>query len=80
MIYDGFMFFNELELLEIRLHELSDVVDRFILVESPITHSGKHKPLYFAAAREEPRFAPFLGRLGHVVVALPRGAGHRPAW
>ena len=28
MIYDCFPFFNELELLEIRLHELGDVVDR----------------------------------------------------
>lgn len=80
MIYDGFMFFNELELLEIRLHELNDVVDRFILVESPVTHSGKHKPLYFAAAKEESRFAPFLDRIEHVVVDLPLGAGHHQSW
>ncbi len=46
-IYDGFMFFNELELLEIRLNELDQIIDKFILVESPLTHSGNPKPLYY---------------------------------
>lgn len=36
MIYDTFMFFNELDLLEIRLNELDKVVDTFVLVESPL--------------------------------------------
>jgi len=80
MIYDGFMFFNELDLLEIRLHELKDVVDRFILVESTLTHSGKQKPLYFANAKHEARFAPFVDRIEHVVAELPTGAGHEPSW
>lgn len=29
MIYDGFLFFNELDILEIRLNELDGIVDRF---------------------------------------------------
>jgi beta-1,4-mannosyl-glycoprotein beta-1,4-N-acetylglucosaminyltransferase len=33
MVYDCFTFYNELDLLEIRLHTLADVVDRFVLVE-----------------------------------------------
>jgi hypothetical protein len=28
MLYDCFTFFNELDVLEIRLHELGDVVDK----------------------------------------------------
>lgn len=44
---DAFIFFNELELLEVRLHELAPVVDRFLLVESTHTFQGKPKPLYF---------------------------------
>lgn len=32
MIFDCFTFFNELELLELRLHELAGVVDKFVLV------------------------------------------------
>jgi hypothetical protein len=44
---DLFPFFNELDLLEIRLNSLAPYVERFVLVEMPVTHSGKLKPLYF---------------------------------
>ena len=47
MIIDCFTFFNELDLLEIRLNELKDVVDIFVLTESPYTFTGIKKPLYF---------------------------------
>lgn len=66
MIFDGFIFYNELELLEIRLHELDDVVDRFILVESNRTFSGKKKPLYFNDNRQ--RFSKFLHKIIYVMV------------
>jgi beta-1,4-mannosyl-glycoprotein beta-1,4-N-acetylglucosaminyltransferase len=42
-----FWFFDELELLDLRLHELADVVDRFVLVEATTTFSGAAKPLSF---------------------------------
>jgi len=48
MIIDCFPFFDELDLLEIRLNELHDVVDVFVLTESPFTFTGIEKPLYFA--------------------------------
>ena len=71
-IYDGFMFYNELEVLEIRLHELNDIVDKFILVESDKTHSGKPKPLFFQENKS--RFSEFLGKIVHVVVTdMPEG-------
>jgi len=47
MIIDNFMFFNELDLLEIRLNELCGVVDEFVLIEATKTHTGKDKPLVF---------------------------------
>ena len=47
MIIDCFPFFDELDLLEIRLNELKDVVDVFVLTESPYTFTGIEKPLYF---------------------------------
>ena len=40
MIYDCFTFFNELDLLEIRLNVLSQVVDKFVIVEMNRTHSN----------------------------------------
>ena len=66
MIYDCFSFFNELDLLEIRLNTLNEVVDKFILAESPFTHTGHPKPLYYAENKE--RFAKFNDRIIHVVV------------
>ncbi|MEI6647582.1 MAG: hypothetical protein WCP12_16205 [bacterium] len=66
MIYDCFTFFNELDLLEIRLNVLNDVVDRFVLVEATKTHSGKDKPLYFNDNKE--RYKAFLHKIVHVIV------------
>lgn len=47
LVYDTFLFFNEFDCLDIRLHELSEVVDRFVLLEATRTFSNKPKPLYF---------------------------------
>lgn len=66
MIYDCFIFFNELDLLEIRLNELDPVVDRFVLVEASVTFQGKAKPLYFN--EHKARFEKFLHKIIHVVV------------
>jgi beta-1,4-mannosyl-glycoprotein beta-1,4-N-acetylglucosaminyltransferase len=43
MIYDCFTFWNEKELLEMRLKYLWDYVDRFVISESNVTHRGKSK-------------------------------------
>lgn len=66
VIYDCFSFFNELDLLEIRLNILKDVVDKFVVVEGSLTHTGKPKPLYFSENRS--RFAAFDDKIIHVVV------------
>lgn len=69
MIFDCFPFYNELDLLEMRLRELDGHVDRHVLVESPSTHSGKDKPLYYADNKE--RFAAWSDKIIHVVLRLP---------
>lgn len=66
MIYDTFPFFNELELLELRLNELAGVVDKFVLVEATRTFTNRPKPLYYWENRA--RFAAFADRIIHVVV------------
>jgi len=65
-IYDCFCFFNELDLLKIRIEELKDVVDKFILVEATKTHSGQPKPLYYKEFIHE--FAEYQDRIIHYVV------------
>lgn len=65
-IYDCFLFYNELEVLELHLEELYEAVDRFVLVEATTTFTGREKPLVFAENRD--RFARFLDKIEHVVV------------
>lgn len=71
-LFDCFPFFNELDLLELRLRELNGVVDRFVLVEARETFTGRPKPLYFDTHRE--RFAPWADKIVHIVVdRFPEG-------
>jgi beta-1,4-mannosyl-glycoprotein beta-1,4-N-acetylglucosaminyltransferase len=72
MIYDCFTFFNELELLELRLHELVEIVDKFVLVEATKTHSNEPKPLHYQENRA--RFSEFHDKIIHVVVDDPPNA------
>lgn len=65
-IYDCFTFFNEFELLEIRLNELNDVVDYFVLVEMDETFQGDFKPLHFG--QNQHRFEKFLHKILYVPV------------
>jgi beta-1,4-mannosyl-glycoprotein beta-1,4-N-acetylglucosaminyltransferase len=46
-IIDCFMFYNELDILKIRLEEIYDLVDYVIIVEATVTHNNGAKPLYF---------------------------------
>ena len=66
IIYDCFPFFNEIDLLKIRIEELKDVVHKFVLLESTKTHSGKPKPLYYKDFINE--FAEYQDQIIHYVV------------
>jgi len=46
-IFDCFMYFDEDLLLDLRLNVLNNFVDKFIIVESNLTHTGKLKELKF---------------------------------
>lgn len=65
-IFDCCTYFNEAEILEIRLAELYDVVERFVVVEAAHTHSGEPKALTFGDHRE--RFRPYMDKIRYVVV------------
>lgn len=64
--YDAFIFFNELELLEIRLHILDPHVDYFVLVEATQTFTGNPKPLYYLENKE--KFSKWNDKIIHFVV------------
>lgn len=75
-IYDCFTFFNELDLLEVRLNELNNYVDYFVLVEAEESFTGNQKPLHFENNKE--RFKEFLDKIIHVKVEKRPGLGDWP--
>jgi beta-1,4-mannosyl-glycoprotein beta-1,4-N-acetylglucosaminyltransferase len=66
MIYDTFCFFNELDILEIRLKTLYDQIDRFVISESSVTHTGKPKDFIFE--QNKGRFEKYLDKIMHIKV------------
>lgn len=65
-IYDCFCFFNELDLLELRLNILDPYVDYFVISESSVTHTGVAKPYYYEENKE--RFAKFAHKIIHLKI------------
>ena len=65
-LFDTFPFFNELELLDIRLHVLNDHVDYFVLSEATTTFSGHPKRLYYEENKSS--FRRFHNKIIHHIV------------
>lgn len=64
-MFDCVLINDELDILDIRLHTLDPVVERFVIVESDKTHSGRPKPLHFQENRS--RFQKFEHKISHLV-------------
>jgi beta-1,4-mannosyl-glycoprotein beta-1,4-N-acetylglucosaminyltransferase len=60
-VFDVFPFYNELDLLELRLHILNPYVDYFIIGQANRTFSGLEKPFYFDV--QDPRFSKFADKI-----------------
>ena len=63
-IYDCFTFYNEIDLLEIRLSELYNKVDHFVIVESNQTFTNKPKSWNF----DPVRFAKYMDKISYIQV------------
>jgi beta-1,4-mannosyl-glycoprotein beta-1,4-N-acetylglucosaminyltransferase len=64
------MFFDEEMLLELRLNTLNKFVDKFVIVESAYTHSGKEKKLIF----DINKYPRFKEKIDYIVVRdFPQG-------
>lgn len=66
MIYDCIPFFNELDILKLRMQILSPYVDKFVLEESTVTFSGEPKEMVFEKNRD--MFAEFADKIIYVAV------------
>ena len=81
-VWDTFVFHTELPVLRLRLHTLSEVVHRFVLVEATRTFSNKPKDLVFEReVKHDQELAAFLSQVEHVIVDdLPATQGEGSAW
>ncbi len=68
-IYDGFMYYDEDLILDLRLNLLNEYVKKFIVIESCYTHSGKKRKLNFDIRN----FSKFKNKIHYIVVdTLPK--------
>jgi hypothetical protein len=65
-VFDCFTFFNELDLLELRLNELSEAVDFFVIAEAPVTFKGRPKDLVYNTNKA--RFQKFQHKIIHLII------------
>ena len=64
-VFDCFPFFNELDVLDMRLNILNEHVDYFVLVESKRSHQKKPKQLYYE--KNKHLFEKFNKKIIHIV-------------
>lgn len=74
-VYDLFLINTELDWLEVRLNELKDEVDYFVILESDITFQENPKPLHFQDNYS--KFEPFRSKVIHRIVNFT--GSHLPA-
>lgn len=75
-IYDCFTFFNELEILELRLASLYDVVDRFVIVEADKTHANIPKPFnFYNHIRDYEKYLPKIEYVMDTSIVEYKGVG-----
>ena len=63
-IYDGFMYYDEDLILDLRLNLLNKYIKKFIIVESCYTHSGKKRKLKF----DINNYQKFKNKINYIVV------------
>lgn len=79
LIIDAFPYHDEADILEMRLTELYDAVDWFVIVEADVTHQDAPKPSYFRENAE--RFQPWHDKIVNVyATGLPTLAEDPDPW
>lgn len=78
MIYDCFTFYNEIDILKMRLEELYPVVDRFIIVEMDRTFQGDNKPSYYELHKKE--FEKWADKISVTLIESPESWFYNQTW
>ena len=83
-VIDAIMFSGELDMLELRLNELNDVVDHFVIVEAAQPHgaAGRREPSYRAdSKRWSEVIGPFKDKVHYEIVELsPEYTDRESGW
>jgi len=78
MLIDTFMFYNELDILELRLEILDPYVDHFVIVEAEVNHIGGPKKLFFQENKE--RYDKWSSKIIHVIVTAEEAPKDENPW
>lgn len=78
MLVDTFMFYNEFDILELRLEVLDEYVDRFVLVEAEVNHVGGSKELFFEKNKD--RYSKWLHKITHIIVTADESPKDDNPW
>ena len=73
MIVDASMYFNEKELIELRVKYLDDLIDCFVIIEADVTHQGKKKKWNFPSSLSPDLESWFVS----IIVDLPYPPPHQ---
>ena len=68
MIYDCIYFFNEIDILKLRLEEIGNIVDKFIIIEGSHTFSQQPKISFFNKYKDT--FKKYNDKILHFIVDL----------
>jgi hypothetical protein len=72
-VFDCFPFYNEFDLLELRIQELWDIVDYFVISEANTTHQNNLKPFYLKDNFS--KFEKYASKIRHVMINdMPKSA------
>lgn len=78
MLVDTFMFYNEFDVLQMRLENLDEYVDLFVLVEAEVNHVGGSKPLFYEQNKE--RYRKWWPKIAHVIVRADESPTDDDPW
>ena len=68
------MFFNEIDLVELRIRELESVVDYFVIVEAAYTHTNKSKDYFFGKEVASGKYDDLIKKIRYITVpTFPEG-------
>lgn len=65
-VFDCFTFYNEFDILELRLEELWNTVDYFVISEANLTHQNNPKPFYLKDNWK--KFEKYASKIRHVLI------------